>query len=366
LTPPPPPSTSLKKFLSTNPQTQTGGSKSISTTPITNQPTDSQRVRIMAYEPTITATAAAVGALHATPQHPLSEPELPEFAGFPECRGVLHTPNILGECNSPLRNHRGYRGSDSLKSEFLRNSEHIFVKGADTYFASAVFLAYVKCRSYVNCIQTFAFGKSIILLHSICKIFSYIVKKYFTQKFFTQCFFFIKPIYPEFISALSIKFKQRNIGFNFKQYGRNFHRIAFPNVNGFILPIFIQQNGEKQRRIKVSKHLKSVSPAFFVNLPPILCFYSIIIFWNNGCPRSPLRQSSPARFGFLNHPFNKTCFFLAIHRKHNPIAEVYKPAARLGGLRFLNSGRLHSKNIEKKFPFHNHQPQQKEYHHEHT
>jgi len=110
---------------------------------------------------------------------------------------------------------------------------------------------------------------------------------------------------------------------------------------------FVQQNREQKRGIKIGyKHKsKSVRSFFFVkSLKFFGCHFRFCIkpFRSFHRLRRPLRQTRPACSGFLNHPFNKTGLLLAFHREHHPIAEVYKPATRLGsGLCFFN-GRLHN------------------------
>jgi hypothetical protein len=47
-----------------------------------------------------------------------------------------------------------------------------------------------------------------------------------------------------------------------------------------------------------------------------------------------------------HHPFNRTGFLLAFYKEHHPIAEVYEPAARLGGrFCFFGGCWLHSGSL---------------------
>ena len=241
----------------------------------------------------------------------------------------------------------------SLKPEFFCHFEHILVKGTNANFAPAVFFAYVKCSSYVNCIQTFAFRQNIIVIgYRIFKIFSNIYVKNVIQKFIEVLQSGRKPITTYFIHSVSIISSQNNICFKSEHNRTHPSFIALPNIQSFLRQRFIHQNSKQKRRIKVvyCHNLKSIGTRIFVIRPPVLTFYfgfRIKPFGSFHRLRSPLRQTCPASFGFLNHPLNKTSFFITFHRKHHPIAEVYKPIARLCRFSFLNSSSLHNRNIEK-------------------
>ena len=241
----------------------------------------------------------------------------------------------------------------SLKPEFLRDFEHIPVKGTNANFAPAIFFAYVKGCGYVNCIQTFAFRQNIIVIgYRIFKIFSNIYVENIPQKLIEL----LQPGFKAFIIKNTFLLfnasSQRNVHFKFKQDRTYSNFVALPNCQSLFRTGFVQQDREQKRRIKIGykhksksvgsfcfvKSLKFFSCHFWLRIKPFRSFHRL---------RRPFRQTRPASFGFLNHPLNKTGFFLAFHGEHHPIAEVYKPVARLGGFRFFNSSRLHSKNIEK-------------------
>jgi hypothetical protein len=271
--------------------------------------------------------------------YPLSEPEFTELSGFPECRGVLHTPNM------PY--NQGYRGSNSLKPKFFRNPEHILVKGANAHLASAIFLAYVKGCGYVDSIKAFAVGKKIILNHRIGKRFSNIVEKNVSHKLAQLNFSSCQAVNIQSILISFIKSFQRNIGFYFEQNRAYSKRTVFPNgiCLGFLF--FIQQNCKHERGIKVIYHnLESVGTRIFVIVSPIQIAWNICIVWNWNNSIA-FGERNFTQLGKVYHINNKSSFGFVFNRDFYPIAEVYKPIARLGGFRFLNSGSLHNKNIEK-------------------
>jgi hypothetical protein len=244
---------------------------------------------------------------------------------------------------------RGFSGfSNSLKPEFFRDFEHIFVKGADTYFVSAVFFAYIKGCGYVDCIKAFAVGKKIILNHRIGKRFSNIVEKNVIHKLAQLNFSLCQSINIQSIFISFIKSFQRNIGFYFEQNRAYSKRTVFPNgiCLGFLL--FIQQNCKHKRGIKVIYHsLKSVGTRILVIVPPIQIAGNICVVrdWNNS---AAFWERDFTQLGKVYHINNKSSFGFVFNRDFHPIAQVYKPTERLGGLRFLNSGSLHSNNIEKR------------------
>jgi len=278
-----------------------------------------------------------VGAL----PHPLSEPE---FAGFPECRGVLHTPNMptLGECNSPLRNHRGYRGSDSLKPEFFRNSEHIFVKGAEDNVLSFDVFFEIKSSGKMNGIKASAICEFFVLNYDLFYGFVYRFVINIFKHFIKFVSFFRQPRIIVFVIRYFVSSAQGYVGF-YSEQKRTQTKIGIaPQGMCFAISFLVEQDCKQNGRIKIGYHaLESIRSCFIVNSPEIYSFFwfSGQFWFAVGCGQNHSASSS-----FFFKPLFESLLMSNFYLCNRSSADFC--------LRFLNSGSLHNKNIEKEFPIH--------------
>lgn len=225
----------------------------------------------------------------------------------------------------------------SPKPEFLRNSEHIFIKGAEDNVLFPGGFSEIKSGGNMNSIKASATCEFFVLSNRVSEWLFYGLVKNIVQQIIEDFFFFVKP---NAIKVMCIRFVvslQRNIRFYFEKDRTNSGFTRIPNIPSIVKTFFVKQDSEQQRRIKIRVHnLKSVGTSIFISLPPInSCFRSLryFDFFNI------LRSNNSTSSSFFFKPFSESLLMSSFYSCNRSPADFR--------LRFFNSSSLHNKNIEK-------------------
>ena len=225
----------------------------------------------------------------------------------------------------------------SLKPEFLRDFEHILVKGAEDNILSFGIFPKIKSSSNMNSIKASATCKSFVLNYDLFYGFIYRLVINIFKHFTKLASFFRQPRFTLFMVIYLVSSAQRYICFYSKQKRTQIKIGIIPQRTGFAISFLVEQDGKQNGRIEISYHiLESVCSRFVVSNPEIngLFWFSRQFWLTVGCSQN---HSTSRRF--FRQPFFKSLLMSNLHSRNRSSANSC--------LSFLNSSSLHSKNIEK-------------------